>query len=111
VFSKPSITELLNQYTRVELFTDSVPQHYQPTTTAKENRQLQRDEFKTAQLPLYVILKPLSQGSFRLVARYDVGRISDVEGFADFLRRPLSGLSADSRVQLNAAGANAAAVR
>jgi hypothetical protein len=108
VFSKPAINELLNQYTRVELFTDVVPQHYQPTTTAKENRDLQRDEFKTAQLPLYVILKPLPQGRYQLVARYDVGRISDVDGFAGFLRNPLVSSAGDSRAQANAGSASAA---
>jgi hypothetical protein len=89
VFSKPSIKDLLHQYTLVQLYTDSVPERYQPTTSPDENKQLQADKFGTVQLPLYVILKPLGGDKYEEVARYDEGKINNVAGFADFLRKPL----------------------
>jgi hypothetical protein len=89
VFSQPTIEELLNQYTLVELYTDVVPPQYQPTTSARENRTFLSDKFGTAQLPLYVIVKPLGQGTYEEVDRYDEGKINNVASFAEFLRKHL----------------------
>jgi hypothetical protein len=89
VFSQPSIKDLLNRYTLVQLYTDAVPAKYQPTTSAEENRQLQNEKFGTAQLPLYVILKPVGAGQYQEVRRYEEGKINNVNAFAQFLREPL----------------------
>jgi hypothetical protein len=87
VFSKPLIRVLLNEFVGVKLYIDSVPREFQPTTSADENRDLLTDKFGTAQLPLYVILKPLGGGGrYEEIARYDEGKINDVDGFAQFLR-------------------------
>jgi hypothetical protein len=88
--------DLLNRYTLVQLYTDRVPPYFQPTTSAQENKTLQIDGFGTAQLPLYVILKPLGDGKYQEVDRYLEGKINDVDAFMNFLRKPLS--PANSRV-------------
>jgi hypothetical protein len=98
VFSKPSIKELLGQYTLVQLYTDAVPPHFQPTTSADENRQLLNDVFGTAQLPTYVILKPLGESKYKEVGRYDEGKINNVPAFAQFLQKPLAGIGGDNKV-------------
>jgi hypothetical protein len=71
----------------VELYTDVVPPRYQPTTTARENRAFLSEKFGTAQLPLYVIVKPLGQGKYEEVDRYDEGKINNITAFAEFLRK------------------------
>lgn len=87
MFSQPAIEQLLNQYSLVELYTDVVPPRHQPTTSADENRRFLSDTFGTAQLPLYVILKPLGDGKYEEVGRYDEGKINHNSAFAEFLRK------------------------
>jgi hypothetical protein len=70
------------------LYTDVVPSRYQPTTSPQENARRQQEEFGTAQLPLYVILRP-QNGTYEVVAKYEEGKINNVEGFKQFLRAPL----------------------
>jgi hypothetical protein len=89
VFSRPSIKELLNRYTLIQLYTDRVPPQYEPTTSADENRTFLSEKFGTAQLPLYVILRPLADGQYEEVDRYVEGKINDVPAFAEFLRKHL----------------------
>jgi hypothetical protein len=89
VFSKPPIKQLLSRYELVQLYTDRVPVQFEPTTSAAENRALQNDRFGSAQLPLYVILKPTGNGQFEEVDRYVEGKINDVPGFMQFLEKPL----------------------
>jgi hypothetical protein len=87
VFSRPEIKQLLDQYVVVQLYTDKVPPKIQqPATSAEENRDLLMNRFESAQLPLYVILKANDQE----VARYDEGKINNVEAFAQFLQKPLN---------------------
>ncbi len=90
MFSKSTIKQLLNQYELVQLYTDKVPSQFEPTTTAEENREFQNKRFGTAQLPLYVILKPAGSGKFQEVARYDEGKINNVAAFMEFLEKPLA---------------------
>jgi hypothetical protein len=89
VFSKPEVSELLNKYTLVELYTDAVPPRYQPTTSADENRDLLNEKFKTGQLAFYAILKPTGPGQYEVIATYEEGKINDVGGFTKFLQNPL----------------------
>ncbi len=89
MFSKPAIKQILAQYVRVQLYTDKVPPQLLPAPPAEENRKLLTDEFKTAQLPLYVILRPSSDGKYEEVSRYVEGKINNVDAFIDFLRKPL----------------------
>jgi hypothetical protein len=58
---------------------------------ALKNLAFQRERFNTEQLPLYVILQPLPDGSFKELARYEEGKINDIAGFAQFLRQPSPG--------------------
>jgi len=96
VFSQPVIEQLLNQYTLVELYTDVVPPRYQPSTSADENRSFLNEKFGTAQLPLYVILKPLGDGRYEEIGRYDEGKINNSAAFAEFLRMHLPPLTLTS---------------
>lgn len=86
MFSKPFIKDLLSRYTLVQLYTDRVPPQFEPTTSAEENRTFLSQKFGTAQLPLYVIVKPLGDGKYAEIARYDEGKINNISAFAQFLR-------------------------
>jgi hypothetical protein len=93
------VKELFSKYTLVQLYTDKVPAYYQPTTSAEENRKLLNDRFGTAQLPTYVILKPLGKGEYQEISRYEEGKINNVEAFLEFLRRPLESSASRSVAQ------------
>jgi hypothetical protein len=96
VFSRPEIKELLDRYVIVQLYTDKIPAKVQPpATTAEENKELQFNRFESAQLPLYVILAPDGKDGTE-VARYEEGKINNVEAFAEFLRKPLTSNLAQS---------------
>jgi thiol:disulfide interchange protein len=84
VFVRPEIKDLLSKYVLVQLYTDSVPPEYQPTTTATENQALQESRFETLQLPYYAIVEPTPDG-FKVVKGYVEGKINNVNQFADFL--------------------------
>ena len=105
VFPKPEIKRLLSEYALVQLYTDKVPNKYysqeqraqfgsstaRQRSDAEKNLQFQRKEFDTEQLPLYVILKPLPDRKYEVIARYDEGKINDENAFARFLSQPLAG--------------------
>jgi thiol:disulfide interchange protein DsbD len=105
VFSKPDIKALFKPFTLVQLYTDEVPDEFysselraqfagktsrQQLDARQVNLPFQREVFGTEQLPLYVILEPLPDGKIRVVARYDEGKINDVDGFAQFLKTPFA---------------------
>ena len=86
MFPKPEIKQLLDQYIIVQLYTDKVPPKVQqPATSAAENYDLLLNRFGSAQLPLYVILDANDEE----IARYEEGKINNVEAFTEFLRKPL----------------------
>lgn len=78
-----------------------MPTYYQPTTSAEENLKLLHDKFGTAQLPTYVILKPLGGGKYEEVSRYEEGKINNVKGFLEFLRKPLEASAGKNVAQAN----------
>ncbi len=90
MFSKRSFKELLGQYVLVRLYTDTIPTPYQADTSTADHRKLEKEQFGTVQLPLYVILKPRGDGDFDTIAIYDEGKINDEEAFAKFLKEPLA---------------------
>jgi thiol:disulfide interchange protein DsbD len=104
VFSRPEVQRLLKQYSLVQLYTDIVPNRfYSPEEQsqfgnsaakqlqdARANFKLQEEKFGTLQLPLYVILQPLPDGSYQEVARYDEGKISSQAAFMQFLEQTLA---------------------
>jgi thiol:disulfide interchange protein DsbD len=103
VFSKPEIKELFQPYRLVQLYTDKVPDRFYPADVrskfgndterqradAAANLWFQRETFGTEQLPLYVILEPLSDGTIQVAGSYDEGKINDESAFSQFLKKPL----------------------
>lgn len=86
MFPRPEIKQLLDQYVIVQLYTDKVPPRIQqPATSAAENYDLLMERFKSVQLPLYVILSAADEE----IARYEEGKINNVDAFTEFLRKPL----------------------
>jgi thiol:disulfide interchange protein/thiol-disulfide isomerase/thioredoxin len=83
VLSRPEVRALLQRFVLVRLHTDKVPGG--PTEAAARNLALERRQFNTEQLPLYVVVRPLGDGSFQEVARYDEGKINDETAFRHFL--------------------------
>ena len=90
MFSKPQIKELLGRYVLAELYIDKLPAG-RTGTSPQENQRLLTEEFKTAQLPYYVILRPRPGGKYETVAAYDEGKINEVAQFVEFLKKPLEG--------------------
>jgi thiol:disulfide interchange protein DsbD len=102
VFTKPEMKELLGKYKLVKFYTDTIPaDFYAPairSTLAASDRQaddamevnlpFQKAAFDTEQLPLYVILEPLADGTVKILSQWDEGKINDEKGFAEFLRKP-----------------------
>jgi thiol:disulfide interchange protein DsbD len=94
IFSDDRVRALLEQYVRVKMYTDIVPEFmYEDDVTtseqeeeAAENLKFQRDKFKDERLPLYVIVEPTDDGGWREVARYDEGKINSKKAFMKFLR-------------------------
>jgi thiol:disulfide interchange protein DsbD len=113
VFPKPEIRELMKQYSLVQLYTDKVPNRLYGSAEraalgdgtdrqrqdARANLDFQRAKFDTEQLPLYVILEPQSDGTFREIARYAEGKINDVAGFTQFLKQPLDARAIGPRAE------------
>jgi thiol:disulfide interchange protein DsbD len=102
VFNQSEIQQLFKQFELVKLYTDTIPlKYYSPedrteiakddtrvSEDAKVNRLFEKSAFNSEQLPLYVILEPLPDGTIRVVGPYDEGRIMNVSAFAEFLRQP-----------------------
>jgi thioredoxin-related protein len=94
VFPKPEVREALAGYVRVQLYTDTIPEEFYTRAPAEEkreseaevNRKFQKTALGTEQLPLYVVLKPLSDGKLAIVGIYEEGKINDVAKFVKFLQ-------------------------
>lgn len=104
VFPMKDVRELLKKFVLVQLYTDRVPDKlysaderssFQGSATkqradANKNLEFQKLKFNTEQLPLYVVVKPDSNG-FIEIARYEEGKINDVSAFVNFLKTGLEG--------------------
>ena len=100
VFSKRYVRDLMEPYLIVKLYSDLVPlQYYSPSmrtsltlqrqkADAAANLDFERKIFNNEQLPLYAILEPQKDGTVKVLAVYDEGRINNETAFADFLRDP-----------------------
>ncbi|MCK6474134.1 MAG: DUF255 domain-containing protein [Planctomycetes bacterium] len=86
VFVKPEIQKLLERYARGRLYVDK-DETPEERARSERNRTLQSERFKTAALPLYVLMD--SDGRVLHVTGYT----PDAQEFAEFLRM---GLNADS---------------
>lgn len=97
IFTLAEVKEQLARYTRVQLYTDTIPANLYdgPVTFEKQNAdaeanyKFQEDRFSTIQLPLYVILKPETNGKVTVVKVYDENAINNVGNFLKFLQDPL----------------------
>ncbi|GBD35789.1 hypothetical protein HRbin36_00904 [bacterium HR36] len=90
MFSLPEVQKRLQQYLQVHLYTDVVPPAFQPSTPPEWNRDFQWNVFGDAQLPLYVILDPVSERQARVVRVYNEGKINDLAAFIQFLETGLT---------------------
>jgi thiol:disulfide interchange protein DsbD len=98
VFTRPEVRDLFKQYQLVQMYTDTVPAALYPGSStdaqrekdAEANLKFQKKKFDNIQLPLYVILDPLADGTVRVVEVYPEGKINEVNQFVEFLRRPLA---------------------
>ena len=97
IFSQNDVKAEFEKYTLLKLYTDTVPMEYYPTdkldaTTPVEqendgevNRLLERNRFKTTELPFYVVIEP-DGNDYKEIGRYSIGLIRDKEEFLRFLR-------------------------
>ena len=113
IFPQPDVKRLLKQYVLVQLYTDKVPdRYYSPDELAQfgggtarqradavANLAIQRKEFGTEQLPLYAILKPDADGTYKVVASYQEGKINNKSAFGQFLKKPLDANGGSSLAQ------------
>lgn len=96
VFPLPDVLPLLKKYKLAQMYTDSVPDQFfvNPPSQSESKREaqanliFQNENFKTEQLPLYVILEPTETG-VKIVGTYEEGKINNKQAFIDFLRKPL----------------------
>jgi len=94
VFSKDEVKTEFKKFIRVQLYTDEVPAKFfkmaaddtRREEDAETNRKFQKDVFKTEQLPLYAIVKPVGDGKFEAVGIYGEGKINHVDKFIEFLK-------------------------
>ena len=56
----------------------------------ERNYSLQKEMFKTAEIPLYAIIKPTGEGRYEVIDVRRPGLIRDVEEFVAFLAGPRS---------------------
>lgn len=89
VFVKPEVLELLERYARGRLYVDK-DETPEERERSERNRMLQSERFKTAALPLYVLMD--SEGQVLHVTGYT----PDAQEFAEFLRMGLKTDSAQS---------------
>ncbi|WP_020475399.1 protein-disulfide reductase DsbD family protein [Zavarzinella formosa] len=98
IFSQQEFKDLLKKFTLVQIYTDTVPSRFYdgPVDLARQNadgsanNKFQMAAFGGEQLPLYVILKPEQGGKTSVFGVYDEGKISKVDAFRNFLKKPFA---------------------
>ncbi len=97
VFPQTAVRDQLQQFERVQLYTDEVPAAMYATDPGKTvrqaeagaNRDFQSGVFKDIALPLYAVLLPQADGKVKVLGVYDEGKINDPARFAAFLKDAL----------------------
>lgn len=97
VFSQPAVHELMQQFEKVQLYTDWLPAPAYTTdpglsarkAEARVNRDFQTAVFQDIKLPLYAVLMPQPDGKLKLIGTYVEGKINDPAQFAAFLKTSL----------------------
>jgi thiol:disulfide interchange protein len=98
VFPQTAVREQLQQFEKVQLYTDEVPVGAYTSDPGKRIRQdeasangdFQVDVFKASQLPLYAVLMPQADGKVKVIGVYPEGKINDPAKFAEFLKASLA---------------------
>ena len=94
VFTLPSVLAEFKRYEKVQLFTDFLADNryiIDPGETARNlegdlNNDFKTAAFETAQLPLYVVVVPTTDGKVKVLGVYNEGKINDPARFVKFLR-------------------------
>jgi thiol:disulfide interchange protein DsbD len=94
VFPLPAVRAELQQFEKVKLYTDEMPDaaytadpgYRARKREAGANQDFQNAVFRTIQLPLYAVLAPQPDGKVRVVGVYPEGAINDPAKFAAFLK-------------------------
>jgi len=97
VFTQQKVNDLLDQFERVQLYTDWVPAAAytnDPGDSARRDEGLANGEFQVKafrgnQLPMYVILWPTANGKVKVLGVYDEGKINQPDKFAAWLKEGL----------------------
>lgn len=95
IFTRPDIYGLLNEFEKVQLYTDAVPAEAYESDPGRQhrddeayaNREFQRTTFGDIALPLYAILMPQPDGKVKVLGVYDEGKINSPDRFAEFLKK------------------------
>jgi thiol:disulfide interchange protein DsbD len=98
VFIRGDVRQLFQSYRLAQMYTDEVPGPFYSFAVdrsrrrgeAQANLEFQKDRFGTEQLPLYVLLNAKPNGKVEILDVYLEGKINDVTGFVEFLKRGLS---------------------
>lgn len=99
ILSLPEARKALQKYVLVMLYVDVVPAEFfseKPTEEQQEtegtaNYRFEGKAFGVAQIPLYVVVKPVAKGKFETVAFYREGRIKKKGAFLKFLHNQTGG--------------------
>ncbi len=94
VFPQAKVNELLDQFERVQMYTDEVPTNLFTTDPGKDAREdearanddFKFDVFKDQRLPLYAVLQPMADGKVKVLGKYDEGKINSPDKFAAWLK-------------------------
>jgi thiol:disulfide interchange protein DsbD len=94
VFPQAKVNDLLDQFERVQLYTDEVPADLFATDPGKEAREdearanddFKFEVFKDQRLPLYAVFVPTADGKVKVLGKYDEGKINSPEKFAAWLK-------------------------
>jgi thiol:disulfide interchange protein DsbD len=101
IFSRPAVRQIMEKFTTVKLYADTVPTaYYSPralknygteraSTDAQDHQALQKAKFNGEDLPLYAILEPRPGAEILIVDIYSKGLIRDEKEFVDFLQKNL----------------------
>jgi thiol:disulfide interchange protein DsbD len=98
VFPQAKVNELLQQFERVQLYTDWLPSDLYATDPGKEARDAEggrNDDFKfnvfkDQRLPLYAVLIPTADGKVKVLGKYEEGKINRPDQFARWLKDMLA---------------------
>lgn len=94
VFPQAKVNDLLQDFERVQLYTDWLPSNLYATDPGSDerngegglNKKFKIDVFDTDQLPLYVVLVPTVDGKTKLLGVYQEGKINSADKFAAWLK-------------------------